>query len=46
MKISNFGLNVLLSDSAGRVHQLKDRSSCSKQYLHYPTLEKTRSIKK
>ena len=44
MKIPNSGLNVFLSGSTGRVYQLQDRSSCRMRYLHYPTLENTRSF--
>ena len=44
MKIPNSGLNVFLSGSTGRVYQLQDRSMCRMQYLHYPTLENTRSF--
>ena len=46
MKIPNSGLNVFLSGSTGRVYQLQDRSSCRMRYLHYPTLENTRSVMK
>ena len=46
MKIPNVGLNVFPSGSADRVYQLQDRSSCRMRYLHYPTLENTRSIMK
>ena len=46
MKIPNSGLNVFLSGSIGRVYQLQDRSSCRMRYLHYPTLENTRSVMK
>ena len=44
MKIPNSGLNVFLSGSTGRVYQLQGRSSCRMRYLHYPTLENTRSF--
>ena len=43
-EIPNSGLNVFLSGSTGRVYQLQDRSSCRMRYLHYPTLENTRSF--
>ena len=46
MKIPNPGLSVFLSASAGRVYELQVRSPCRMRYLHYPTLENTRSIKK
>ena len=45
-KNENSGLNVFLSGSAGRAYQLQDYSSCRMRYLHYPTLENTRSIKR
>ena len=44
MKIPNSGLNVFLSGSTGRVYQLQVRSSCRMRYLHYSTLENTRSF--
>ena len=44
MKIPNSGLNVFLSGSTGRVYQLQDRSPCRMRYLHYSTLENTRSF--
>ena len=44
LKIPNSGLSVFLSGSTGRVYQLQDRSSCRMHYLHYPTLENTRSF--
>ena len=44
MKIPNSGLSVFTSGSTGRVYQLQDRSSCRMRYLHYPTLETTRSF--
>ena len=43
-EIPNSGLNVFLSGSTGKVYQLQDRSSCRMRYLHYPTLENTRSF--
>ena len=43
-EIPNSGLNVFLSGSTGRVYQLQDCSSCRMRYLHYPTLENTRSF--
>ena len=44
MKIPNSGLNVFLSGSTCRVYQLQDRSLWRMRYLHYPTLENTRSF--
>ena len=44
MKIPNSGLNVFLSGSTGRVYQLQVRSSSRMRYLHYSTLENTRSF--
>ena len=44
MKIPNSGLSVFTSGSTGRIYQLQDRSSCNMRYLHYPTLENTRSF--
>ena len=35
---------ILVSTCTGRVYQLQDRSSCRMRYLHYPTLENTRSF--
>ena len=46
MKIPNSGLNVFLSGSTGRVYQLQDRSLCRMRYLHYPSIENTRSVMK
>ena len=43
-EIPNSGLNVFLSGSTGRVYQLQVRSSCRMRYLHYSTLENTRSF--
>ena len=46
MKVPNSGLNLFLGGSAGRVYELQDRSPCRMRYLHYPTLENTRSVMK
>ena len=37
---------ILVSTCTGRVYQLQVCSSCRMRYLHYPTLENTRSVMK
>ena len=44
MKIPNLGFSVFLRGSVSRVYQLQVRSSSRMRYLHYSTLEYTRSF--